>query len=153
MSKKMTIILIGICSLSLLFTGITFIVMVNKISKIEETFIEEDLEEEGDEGAREPGIMHPLGSFIVNLKDDEGSRYARVNIDVDLENEEMVAEIEKRKSQIRDMILMIISSKTAEDIRSVEGKQALRQEILEALRRVFKDGGVHGLFFTEFVIQ
>ena len=153
MSKTLTMVLIGVCTLSLCFTTISFIVLVNKISKIEQAYVEREQDEEGEEKVREPGFMHSMGSFIVNLKNTGGARYARVSMDLDLEKETAKAEIEKRMSQIRDMVLMIISAKSAEDLQTVEGKQALRKEILDSLNGIMRESKVQGLFFTEFVIQ
>jgi flagellar protein FliL len=154
MSKTLTMVLIGVCLFSLCLTAISFIVMYGKISKIEQKYIENDSDdEEMDENLREPGFIHSIGSFIVNLKNGGGARYARVNMDLELENEQAKAEIEKRMSQMRDMILMIISSKGAEDIQTVEGKQALRKEVLDSLNGIMRESKIQGLFFTEFVIQ
>lgn len=153
MSKTMTMVVVGVCTLSLCFTAISFIVLFNKISKIEQAYVEREQDEEWEEGVREPGFMLSLGSFIVNLQNGSGGRYARVSVDLDLEKQAAMAEIEKRMSQIRDMVLMIMSSKSAEEIQSVEGKQALRKEILDSLNGIMRESKVQGLFFTEFVIQ
>ena len=153
MSKTLTMVLIGVCTLSLCFSAISFIVLVNKVSKIEQAYAEREQDEEGEEKVHEPGFIHAMGSFIVNLKNGTGGRYARVSMDLDLEKEAAKAEIEKRTSQIRDMVLMIISSKSADDLQTVEGKQALRKEILDSLNGIMRESKIQGLFFTEFVIQ
>ena len=48
---------------------------------------------------------------------------------------------------------MILPTKEFDEIRSVEGKTTLRQEILQRLNALFAAEVVANLYFTEFVIQ
>jgi flagellar FliL protein len=55
--------------------------------------------------------------------------------------------------QVRDSILMILPSKQFVDISSVEGKIALRDEILANLNGFLLQGQVSKIYFKEFVVQ
>jgi flagellar FliL protein len=48
---------------------------------------------------------------------------------------------------------MILPSKRFDDISSVEGKIALRDEILEKLNSLLKQGKITNIYFKEFVVQ
>ena len=48
---------------------------------------------------------------------------------------------------------MILPSKRFEDIASMEGKTALRDEIIEKLNSLFPKAVITDIFFTEFVVQ
>jgi len=72
---------------------------------------------------------------------------------LELTNEEAVSEVERRISQIRDIILMLIPSKTLRDIRKFDGKKNLSYEIMSEINYVLKSGSVSNIYFTEFVIQ
>jgi len=54
---------------------------------------------------------------------------------------------------MRDSILMILPSKRFEDIKTLEGKALLRNEIIAKLNSLFGGESIANLFFTEFVVQ
>jgi flagellar FliL protein len=99
------------------------------------------------------GPICSLQTFIVNLADKGGNRYLRVTMDFELANAELQGEIDKRLPQIRDSILMILPSKRFEDISSVDGKIALRDEILEKVNSLLTLGKITNIYFKEFVVQ
>jgi len=110
-------------------------------------------EEASEAEAESIGPMISLDTFIVNLADKDGQRYLRVTMDLELSGEELNAEVEQRLAQIRDNILMVIPSKTFEELNSPGGKIALRNEIMTKTNELLKKEGVKNLYFTEFVIQ
>src|SRR5262245_843534 len=69
-----------------------------------------------------PGPIVPLDSFLVNLADPADSHYLKVTVNLEVEKADITEEIQQRIPQIRDSILVLLSSKTAEDVRTVEGK-------------------------------
>ncbi|MBI5233053.1 MAG: flagellar basal body-associated FliL family protein [Deltaproteobacteria bacterium] len=93
-----------------------------------------------------------LEPFIVNLQNSGGARYLKVTLNMDM-GPEVLAEAKQRTAQIRDNIIIILSSKTFGDVGSVEGKYQLREEIKSRMNQVLKSGKVESVFFTEFVIQ
>lgn len=99
------------------------------------------------------GPLFTLDTFIVNLADVERNRYLRVSMDLELTKPTDTDKINERLSQIRDRILMILPSKTFEEIASVEGKTALRDEIISKLNGLFQTEVITNIFFTEFVVQ
>ena len=99
------------------------------------------------------GPMYALDKFIVNLSSDSGSRYLRTTVNLELSSEEFQAEVDKKKPLIRDIIIRVLSAKSYEEISTIRGKEALKDEIVTELNKVFEDGYVQNIFFTEFVIQ
>lgn len=112
--------------------------------------------EDGDKagGAPAPGTVITLNPFIVNLADPTGKRYLKLALAVDARDEVIKAEVEARLPQIRDSILILLTSKTFADISTVAGKIRLRNEVLKIFNRILGAGSsVHAIYFTEFVIQ
>jgi flagellar FliL protein len=99
------------------------------------------------------GPLFSLDTFIVNLADAGRSRYLRVTMDLELTESADTAKLNERLSQIRDSVLMILPSKQFDDIASMEGKIALRDEIIATLNSLFTQNVVTNIFFTEFVVQ
>jgi flagellar FliL protein len=106
-----------------------------------------------EEETEEIGPLYSLGTLIVNLADEGGKRYLRVSIELELESAEMTEEVEKRLPQVRDSILMILPTKTFNDINTTPGKIAVRDELLAAMNGIVTTGKIKNLYFTEFVVQ
>ncbi|MFH1060203.1 MAG: flagellar basal body-associated FliL family protein [Pseudomonadota bacterium] len=104
--------------------------------------------------AEKPGTVINLEPFIVNLADATGKRYLKLTLAVDMKDEAAKKGLEARMPQVRDSILLLLTSKTYADISPVAGKLKLRTEVLRALGNILgASGGVHAVYFTEFVVQ
>ena len=99
------------------------------------------------------GILYPLDTFTVNLKSDAGRRYLKATMSLELEGEELSAELDAKAPVLRDRIIRILTSKTLEEISSKKGKQKVSQQIMDTLNAMITDGKIKGIYFTEFVIQ
>lgn len=105
------------------------------------------------EAGMDMGPIRSLDTFIVNLADPLGKRYLKVRMDLELTDEKMLPEIEKRLPQLKDTIVTTLSSKTYDDINTLEGKMHLRMEMMVLLNQHLKSGKVKNIFFTEFIVQ
>lgn len=106
------------------------------------------------EGANEDTMgFAALEPFIVNLMDNTGTRYLKVTIQLEMDKQEAADEVKARTPQIRDAVLVLLSSKTYADIGTVQGKYQLRDEVIARVNQILKDGKVKTAYFTEFVVQ
>lgn len=154
MSNKILIILIGAFLLIVVAMGGGFFMMWNKMSSMNAQ--NSEVVESGTEAEKVVETMGPtkkLDTFIVNLADKGGERYLRVSMNLELEKEETVEVVGKILPKIRDAILMILPTKKYEDIGTVEGKSALRNEMLTKINELMKPGKIKNIYFTEFVVQ
>ena len=155
MSNKILVLLIGVLMVLMLGLGGGLFMMWNKLS----TLNTQGVANAGEQPDPAASIEQPLGpifaldTFIVNLADKGGNRYLRVTMDLELGNPELESEIEKRLPQVRDGILMILPTKRFEDISTVQGKTALRDEVLETLNGFLAQGKIVNIYFKEFVVQ
>ena len=101
---------------------------------------------------QKPGIWS-MGSLIVNLMDDDGERYLKATIQIEVSNQNCVSELDLLKPKITDSILGLLSSKTYKEIAGFEGKQRLRDEIVVRLNGYLTEGQARRVYFTEFLIQ
>ncbi|MFP4487372.1 MAG: flagellar basal body-associated protein FliL [Campylobacterales bacterium] len=99
------------------------------------------------------GPMYPLDQFIVNLMTQGGKRYLKVTITLELSDNAMVSEIEKKHAVLRDILIGAMSSKTVEEISTSRGKNKLKEELIARVNEVLTDGYIKNMFFTDFVIQ
>ena len=104
-------------------------------------------------GPQEIGPIYALDTFIVNLVGGRGKNYLKAKIDLELTSDKTQTEIIKRLPQIRDSILTMLSSKSNDDINTLEGKHQLRAEIISTLNQYLRTGKVRNVYFTDFIVQ
>jgi flagellar protein FliL len=98
-------------------------------------------------------VMH-LESFVINLEDSEGSGYLRVGIDLGLESEVKEGpESKAYESQVRDTILEVLGTRSADDLLTAEGKTKLKEDLLKAIQQKVPEIHCHEIYFTEFLVQ
>jgi flagellar FliL protein len=107
-------------------------------------------EKEGAEAAGPQLIA--LDPFIVNLMNATATRYLKVTINMDVDAS-AVDEITAKTAQVRDTIIILLSSKSYNDVGTVTGKYQLRDEIVARVNMLLETGKVNSVYFTEFVIQ
>jgi flagellar FliL protein len=154
MSNKVLIIVALVFVLLLGMMGTGFFFMWNKMNAANAN--PADAGEAGALSAAEPvkiGPIHPLDTFIVNLADEGGARYLRVTMNLELKDKEAVDLVQERLPLIRNGVLMILPAKKYVEIATVEGKDALRDELVAKLNSFLKSDSVANIYFTEFVIQ
>jgi len=95
----------------------------------------------------------PMREFLVNLIDYGGRRYLKVALDLEVNNSEAMEEIIAKETILRNYIINILSSKTFNDVKSIEGKNALRKTIILKSNFILKKGKVLNVYFNEFIIQ
>ena len=103
--------------------------------------------------AMEVGPMFPLDTFTVNLLSDSGRRYLKVQMNLELDGEELAAELESKTAVVRDVAIRLLSSKTLEEISTAKGKEKLKEQIVNQLNLRLRDGNIRNIYFTEFVVQ
>jgi len=94
-----------------------------------------------------------LPGFVVNLFDPLGRRYIKLDMELELISPEVSKEIQAQNARIRDSMIMLLSSKTFNELSTQEGKHILRNEILDRLNQVLGGPKVVRVFFTDLVIQ
>ena len=153
MSNKFIFLIVAV--LLVLTTGLAagFFMMWHKLSALSTQANMAVTSENGKAQAAALGPLYSLDTFIVNLADAGRSRYLRVTMDLELAESADAAKLTERLPQVRDSILMILPSKQFDDIAGMEGKIALRDEILAKLNSLFGNDVVTNIFFTEFVVQ
>lgn len=98
-------------------------------------------------------LIYSMDVFVVNLNDPGGKRYLKTKINLEYSGEALTEELKLRQPQLRDVILLLLSSKTLEEIQGTEGKIILRRELILRVNQVLKKEKIKNLYFTEFVIQ
>jgi flagellar FliL protein len=121
--------------------------------------------------AEYPTIPYSTRERVVNLADKGGFRYLKIEVVLDIvvphskpgdklpkgeAMKELMKEIEAEMSMVKprleDAINATLTSKTADELMTVEGKQRLRDELRAKLDRL-SETPVVAVYFTQFIIQ
>jgi flagellar FliL protein len=153
MSNKFMFLVVAVLLVLTIGLAAGFFMMWNKLSALSTQANMAVTSQNGKAQAAALGPLYSLDTFIVNLADAGRSRYLRVTMDLELADSSDAGKLTERLPQIRDSILMILPSKQFDDIAGMEGKIALRDEILAKLNSLFGNTVVTNIFFTEFVVQ
>ncbi len=176
-----TVITVLICTL---FIGSNYFIIQNSLKGAVSTITQkmggegdatDNTEGSGEEVER--GIILDLGEFILNLSDPRTKRYLKVSVAVELTKTQSDAEaskgtksghggeaadpmkaIEAEMSQfkpaIRDSVISTLSSKTADELSSIAGKEMAKEQIKEAVNSIFAgEREVLRVSFGNFIIQ
>jgi flagellar protein FliL len=95
----------------------------------------------------------PLEPFLVNLADRDSRRYLKVKIELEVDQDKAVKELEKSLPRIRDALILLLSSKTYEEIATMEGKRQLKLDVVAKLAPLPGGSKLKDVYFTEFVAQ
>ena len=98
-------------------------------------------------------VMYHLDPFIVNLARSQGNRFLKITVSLEISSPEVRSNLEKNVQKISDSIILLLSTKTFEDVYSVQGKFTLKGEITTRVNQFLTVGQVKGAYFTEFLIQ
>ena len=120
-----------------------------QVAKPGEAETEEHAEDE------HPPVYEKLETFTVNLADQQS--YLQTDIQLLLADTGLQSKIKERMPEVRDALIRLLSSKTAEELTLQEGKDALADEILQTMNDVLKvkdnSEGVKKVLFAAFIIQ
>ncbi len=150
-SKKKLIIIIVAVLVLLIGGGAGYFFFMG--GEEEEKISPEQEQAELEKQAKQVGPMVNIDSFIVNIRDDEQSRYLKATITIEVDSEEASMEINQRMPQIKDAILLLIGNKSFGELNDLQGKIQLRAELINKVNSILLKGKVKRIYFTDFVVQ
>ncbi len=95
----------------------------------------------------------PLPTLLVNLADPLGRRYLKISISIEVKGEKTPSLIEEDTPKIKDTLILLLSSKTFDDLNSFDKKIELKKEIVERINQILGKPVVRRVYFTEFIVQ
>lgn len=99
----------------------------------------------------------PVEAFTVNLQPENGEQYLQVQFTLQVAGTEQATLVKDNMAIVRNRVLLLLSSKKASEIATLEGKQQLAAEIQAVVTDPFEKGGdeqeVSDVLFTSFIIQ
>ena len=153
--SKPSFLLLGIVLLnSIAFIGVGVLLYMNKQSEMSKPSMEPIVAgamNDTKEGLDDGGYSIPLDFFLVNLAEEQGHKLFKVKMEFDVDSAEVQEEINKRMPQVRDIIIILLSSRTYSQISTPKGKERLKEEIRDTVNSFLTKGKINKVLFTQFL--
>lgn len=156
--KKKLFIIIGAAVSALLVIGVAGWLFVGP-SKAEKGPAQEKGKSEAKAEGGKAGegaaasTTYPLEPFIVNIYDGQEIRYLKVKVEFELANPQAKGDLDVKVAPLRDAILILLTTKTMQEVQDLQGKNQLREQILAAVSKIIPPSKVTKVYFTDFVVQ
>lgn len=118
--------------------------------------VEEVVEEEEDEDEKEPIYQALVKDFVVTFGEGEDIRYLQLSLEVMSYDQEVIDKIETNLPAVRNNLIMLIGGQSYDDLKTNDGKEKLRKEIIGAVRKAARlkpKQKLEDAFYTGFVLQ
>jgi flagellar FliL protein len=152
---KLLIIIIAIAAVVLVGGGVGAYLLLSKPAAEKAADGHGDEAEEVVEDDKHPPIYEKLEQFTTRLSD--GESYLQCEINLKVADAKVQEKIKLYMPEIRDALLSLLSSKTAEEITAVEQREALSKEVQQKVNEILgikkASKGVQKVLFPAFIIQ
>lgn len=149
-SKMIIFILLGVL---LIGGGIAAALLLTSSDEQKSEVAEEEVTED-----RKPAEYLPMKPpFVANYNVDGRQRYLQIELTLVTRESSQFDAIEEHMPMIRNNVVTILSEQTFDDLRSMEGKDTLRETILESIQNKMEEEtgetALEEVLFTSFVMQ
>ena len=108
--------------------------------------------------ANEPSVYLALDpAFTIDLMVGGKQRYVQLNMSVKSKNTDQINAVTLHMPLIRNSLVLLFSSQSFDELKTAEGKVALKKAALGAINGILEQetgqGGIDGVLFTNFVMQ
>ena len=112
---------------------------------------------------KKPSVFAALDPFTVNLADRDRDHYLQIGLTYEVAGKDVEEEVKGQMPLIRSHILLLLTSKTAVELATAQGKAKLAGELIAVAREPMAeshlasakgaDHGVVNVHFSAFIIQ
>ncbi len=104
-----------------------------------------------------PPIYYPLSpAFLVNYEQDGQIHYLQIEMQVMARDQAVIDQVEANMPAVRNALILLFGDQDYQHLATTQGKEELRQQVLEAVDKVIRaseGNGLDDVFFTGFVMQ
>ena len=154
LDNKIILLAAIIVAQALVAFGVTQFVIAPKLQALATPETEEVAEVDQDKDKPEQGVLVGLNEVVVTLRDSgPTSSYLRINIDLEVVDGKVATLVEQRLPHLRDIVILSLSNKFASDLRSMDGKSALKAELFRKLGDTLPEDSLMNIYFSDMVVQ
>jgi len=152
--KKLIIIIVAVAILLAMSGGAAYFFMKGDSAKGEKV---EHVDKDGSAVPAENFYFDMSKPIVVDFPKGSTAKHGRITVSMLVEGTETIDVLTKNEPMIRNNLLMLMSAQESSALNTREGKDMLRQLMLDAVTAVLVKmagkGKVNEIFFTSFVMQ
>ncbi len=101
-----------------------------------------------------PGENYMVEEVVINPAGTRGKHFLRLGIALETHSgPELLAELEVRKAQLRDMLIQKFSTRTIDELGDPTVREELRLQCVDEINAMVTQGKISNLYFTDYVLQ
>jgi flagellar FliL protein len=115
-----------------------------------------EVEKVEEEPEKDPIYHELVKDFVVTFEDAGGIRYLQVSLQVMSFDQTAIDRVDANMPAVRNSLIMLIGGQNYEDLKTNDGKEKLRTEILGSVQKAARlkaDQALEDVLFTGFVLQ
>lgn len=157
-SGNKKLIIIGVAVIVVIILGAVAFLMMGTDVKQKATMDRAKTENGGHEESNKKiaaGVdsnIYPLEPFIIHIYDGQELRYLKVKMELEMTDPTTKSKLDASHLQIRDAILVLLISKSYQELQDVKGKNQLKEEILAVISKIIPTGNISKVFFSDFIV-
>ncbi len=96
-----------------------------------------------------------MAPFSINTSDTDEPHFVKITIAMGYESggtTELQTELNKRRAQLRDIVISVVGEKRFTDLNTQEKRDELKSEIMRRVNSKLQNGEIKEIAFTEFVL-
>lgn len=157
MNKVVAIVLIVMVLLLTIIVGVGGYFLYQKQNNNEQNTNQIEQVEEKKEN-KESSIMFKtdIESIVLNVLNSKNvNKMMKLSFSIKYSDQLYTPKIEEYKTEINDLVITLISSKSSEELMTQNGKNLLKEDLLKELNKLFEKEKIEikQVLFTEFVIK
>jgi flagellar FliL protein len=96
---------------------------------------------------------YTVDNLVLNPAETQGTRFLMASLVVAVDGEETAAALLARDAEIRDHLILLLGSRTVEELTDVGHRDALKEEIRAALAELAPSHEIVAVYLPTFVVQ
>lgn len=99
------------------------------------------------------GETVPLDEFMINLADPSNDHYLKTTMTLGLKPGVAAEKFKDKLPEVRDVIIMVLTSKRLAEIKSPAGKTELKNTLRERINTALGEKDIADIYFQDFAMQ
>ena len=107
----------------------------------------------GGHGGEEPLTPHIVDNLVVNPAGSGGMRFLLTSVAIQVGSPDAADLLEARDVELRDVLIMVLGSKTVEELSDITLRKGIVDEVLRSLEDITGPEVIQRVFLPQYVIQ
>ncbi|MBI5867647.1 MAG: flagellar basal body-associated FliL family protein [candidate division Zixibacteria bacterium] len=114
---------------------------------------EEEPAENAEHGAEQKAEVYLVSNLLVNPTGTSGTRYLSASVGIEVKSPAVLEKLRLRDLQVRDLLILVLSSRTVDELTNSHAREQMRREILGRLNQLMGGEQLTAVYFVDYVLQ